>query len=258
MGHQMRNPTETFIRTFEQIVTEVNRRAGAPWSHTFEIEGAARRDGVVRRNRSLLVYVRNVRNTLQHPRHGSEGHAIQVSEAFLEEVQVLLTYLKNPPTAGSVGVPRRKICTARSTDRLGDLADEMRQGGFSHVPILDEHDAVIGVFNEAAVFDYLWADSETIVGRQMEISDILPYCRLDAERTESFRFVRPGTPVDEVVDMFLALESPTTRVAAAFVTASGKTTEPLQRLVTAWDVLETTAGDSRQNTRPSKEPATSR
>ena len=37
------------------------------------------------------------------------------------------------------------------TDRLGDLADEMKRGGFSHVPIVDERDAVIGVFNDAAV-----------------------------------------------------------------------------------------------------------
>lgn len=238
----MSDPTETFIRTFEQIFTEVNRRAGTPSSHAFEIEKAAQRDGVVRNKRPLLLYVRDVRNTLQHPRHGSEGRAVQVSEAFVEEIQALLTYLKNPQTASSVGVLRRNIRIARPTDRLGDLADEMRRGGFSHVPVLDEHDAVIGVFNEAAVFDYLWAETETIVGRQMKIEDILRHCRLDAHRTESFRFVRPGTPVDDVVDMFLALASPTTRVGAAFVTASGKSTEPLQRLITAWDVLEATSG----------------
>ena len=57
--------------------------------------------------------------------------------------------------------------------------------------------------------------------------------------------------------MFLALESPTTRVGPAFVTASGKRTEPLQRQITAWDVLEATSGDSRQNTRQSREPAAS-
>ena len=135
-------------------------------------------------------------------------------------------------------MPRGKISAASPTDRLGDLADELRRGGFSHVPILDEHGAVIGVFNEAAVFDYLWSDSETIIGRQMRIEEILPHCRLDAERTESFRFVRPGTPIDHLIDLFLALASPTTRVGAAFVTASGKSTEPLQRLITAWDVLK--------------------
>jgi hypothetical protein len=30
----MMNPTEAFIRTFEEIVREVNSRAGAPSSHS--------------------------------------------------------------------------------------------------------------------------------------------------------------------------------------------------------------------------------
>ena len=233
----MSSPTKSFIRTFEEIVPEVNHRAGVPSSHFFEIEKAAERDGIVRKNRRLLVYIRDVRNALQHPKHSSEGDAVQVSEAFLDEVQALLSYLKNPPTASSVGVPLMQIKTASLTDRLGDLADEMKQGGFSHVPILDECDVLIGVFNEAAIFDHLWAETETIVGRQMQISDILPHCRLDADHTETFRFVKPRTPIDDLVEMFLALESPTTRVGAAFVTASGKKTEPLQRLITSWDVL---------------------
>ena len=233
----MSNPTESFIRTFEEIVTEVNHRAGATSSQSFEIEKAAERDGIVRNARRLLIYIRDVRNALQHPKHSSPGHAVQVSEAFLDEVQALLSHLKNPPTASSVGVLLKQIKTASLTDRLGDLADEMKQGGFSHVPILDERYAVIGVFNEAAVFDHLWAEAETIVDRQMQISDILPHCRLDADHTETFRFVKPRTPLDDLVEMFRALESPTTRVGAAFVTASGKKTEPLQRLITSWDVL---------------------
>ncbi len=234
----MSDPTESFIRKFEEIVTEVNRRAGAPSSCFFEIEKGAQRDGIVKKHRSLLIYIREVRNVLQHPRHGSEGHAVGVSQAFLDEVLTLLSHLKKPPTARSVGVPRKQIKTASLTDRLGDLAAEMKKGGFSHVPILDERDAVIGVFNEAAVFDHLWAEPETIVGRRMQISDILHHCRLGADRTETFRFVKPGTPIDDLVAMFLALASPTTRVGAAFVTASGKKTEPLQRLITSWDVLE--------------------
>ena len=92
----------------------------------------------------MLIYIRDVRNALQHPKHRSDGHAVQISEAFLDEVQALLSHLRNPPTASSVGVPRKEIKTAGLTDQLGDLADEMKQCGFSHVPILDERDAVIG------------------------------------------------------------------------------------------------------------------
>ena len=72
------------------------------------------------------------------------------------------------------------------------MADDMKAGGFSHVPIVDEGDVVVGVFNEAAVFDYLWSESEKIIGRSMSVEEVLPHCRLDANHTETFRFVRPS------------------------------------------------------------------
>lgn len=233
----MTDPTEAFIRIYEQLVREVNGRAGMPSSHSFEIERASQRNGTVSGSRALLMYIRDVRIALQHPKHRSEGHAIHVSESFLDEVRALLRLFENPPTANSVGVPRKQMKIARLTDRLGDLADQMKLSGFSHLPILDQADVVIGVFNEAAIFDYLWAEAETIVGRRMQISDILDHCRLDANHTETFTFVTPRTLFDDLVDTFLAVRSPTTRVGAAFVTASGRKSEPLQRLITPWDVL---------------------
>ena len=235
------DPTEAFIRSYEKLVEEVNRLAGVPSSHSFEIERASERNGTVKKGRALLMYIRDVRIALQHPKHRSEGHAVHVSELFLDEVRALLRLLKNPPTANSVGVPRKQMKTAHLTDRLGDLADHMKRGGCSHLPILDQGDVVIGVFNEAAVFNYLWAEAETIVGRGMQISDILNHCRLDANHTEIFTFVTPRTLFDDLFETFLAVRSSTTRVGAAFVTASGKKSEPLQRLITPWDVLAVSA-----------------
>ena len=233
----MSDTTEAFIRAFEEIVGEVNRRAGATHSHAFEIEKAAARDGTARRHRALLLYIRDVRNTLQHPKHRTPGPAIEVTAPFLAEVQALVRQFRSPPTANSVGVARGDIRTAQLHDQLGDLAQMMKRYGFSHVPILDERGAVVGIFNEAAVFDHLWASPETIIGREMRVEEILPHCRIDAGHTETFKFIRPGTLLDDLVGMFMALHSPTTRIGAAFVTASGKPTEPLQRMITPWDVL---------------------
>lgn len=233
----MSSTTERFIRLYEDLVAEVNLRAGAGTSHSFEIERAASRDGAVRKEQNLLKYIRDVRHALQHPKHRSEGHALLISELFLEELASLLNHLRNPVRAGSLGVPRKQMKTAQRSDRLGELADEMKAGGFSHLPIVDEGDVVLGVFNEAAVFDYLWSESEKIVGRNMLVQEVLPHCRLDANHTETFRFVGPRVPLEDLIDIFLALESPTTRVGAVFVTVSGKSTEKLQRLITPWDVL---------------------
>ncbi|BDG74066.1 CBS domain-containing protein [Roseomonas fluvialis] len=233
----MSTTTEDFIRTFEALREEVNRRAGEPNSHTLQIDTAAGVDPAIDKNRRLIRYIRDVRNALQHPQHGARGHAVQITDAFLNEAKALLRHLQDPPTVRSVGVARRDIRTARLGDRLGDLADMMKRDGFSHLPILDERDVVMGVFNEAAVFDHLWAEPARIIERDMRVEDILPHCSLDADHTETFQFVRPGTLLDDLVGMFVAPISRTTRLGAAFVTASGKDTEPLQRMITPWDVL---------------------
>lgn len=229
--------TEQFIRRYEELVSEVNKRAGASGSFSFDIERAASRDGVVKKQQNLLRYIRDVRNALQHPKHQSQGPAVLISESFLAEIEALLEHLKNPISSGSLGIVRKDIRTASLSDRLGDLAVEMKANGFSHVPILNEDDFVVGVFNEAAVFDFLWSEDAKIIARTMSVQEILPHCRLDADHTETFRFVGPRVPIEELVDLFRAIQSPTTRVGAVFVTASGKATEKLQRMITPWDVL---------------------
>lgn len=229
--------TEAFIRAYEELKQEVNRRAGDPLAIEFRLGAASDRDPAVRRNRQLLGYVRDVRNVLQHPHHKAPGHAVHVTEGFLGEVEDLLRYLRDPPKARTLGVARRDIRTAGLEEQLGTLAEEMRSRAFSHLPILDGRGAVIGVFNEAAVFAHLWAENETIVAKTMTVAEILDHCRLEAAHTETFDFVGPGEPIEGLMERFLALPSPGQRVGAVFVTASGKRTDPLQRLITAWDVL---------------------
>lgn len=138
-----------------------------------------------------------------------------------------------------MGVSRKDMKTAQLEDQLGDLADHMKRTGFSHLPILDERDVLIGVFNEAAVFDYLWRDDAQLVERTMIVEDILPHCRLEAKHTETFKFVEPNTPVDDLIELFRAIETPLNRVGAVFVTLSGKPDKPVQRLITPWDVMFT-------------------
>jgi CBS domain-containing protein len=233
----MTSATEKFIRVYEDLVEEVNGRAHAKGSHSFEIEKAADRDRAVRQRRNILRYVRDVRHAVQHPKHDAPGHAVKINAEFLEEVQGILQYLQNPPNANSVGVSRKAMKTAKLSDRLGELATDMKATGFSHLPILDDGDRLLGVFNEAAVFDFLWQEPEQIIGRSMTVEAILPHCHLDAEHTETFKFVRPGTSVEELSEMLKAVETPFTRIGAIFVTPSGKAIEPVSRMITPWDVL---------------------
>lgn len=229
--------TGRFIRTFEYLKKAVNLRAGLGQSDTFEIDRACEKDRSLRSKRDLLKYMRDVRNMLQHPQHKSDGHAFHITPAFLAEIEGLLDWVVNPPTARSIGVERKDVKVALLTDRLGDLADVMREKGYSHLPVLDEKGAIIGVFNEAAVFDLAWSDDAVIISKSMFVRDVLAYCGLGASRTEKFKFTKPTTPINDLVEMFAAPVSQFTRIGAVFVTSSGKSHEPLQRLITPWDVL---------------------
>ncbi len=233
----MSRVNERFIRVFEGLSELVNARAGRPRSHAFELDAACNRNKGIQKYRSVLQYMRDVRNTLQHPRHKASGPAVLVSEPFVAELETLLQKLSRSSTAKDVGVAKKDIRVGRPEETLGSLADLMREKGFSHLPILGQSDEVVGVFNEASVFAHLWREGETIVGRDMRLSDIMEDCLIESSRTETFQFVRPGTPLRELQSIFLSLHTPFSRVGAVFVTASGRQHEPLQRLITPWDIL---------------------
>jgi predicted transcriptional regulator len=226
-----------FVRLYEALMHEVNQRAGREGWKSFELDAAAEKDARVRRVRKMLGYVRDIRHLLQHPQHKSDGSALEISAPFLEEVQNLLGFLRKTETASTIGVARGKIYVAQPSETLGKLADLMKQKGYSHLPILDGDDVVVGLFNEAAVFDVLWSQNELIIDRSTLLSVLLEHCKLTDERTEIFRFVKPQTSHDELVKSFRALGSANRRLGAVFVTASGKAKEPIQRMITAWDVL---------------------
>lgn len=230
--------TNRFIREFQLIEFEINSRAGNRNARQFLLREAAKYDNIVRENYVLLEYIRKLRNLIQHPGHNTDGHAVCISDGFFAEVQDIRKRLQNPLQAGSVGVPRECVKIARCTDRLGDLAEEMKRERFTHVPIVDERNVILGVFNEAALFDYLWSEAETIIARDMQISEVFRHCQPDAEHTETFIFVSPQTPLYDLAKMFLRVETWTMRVGVVFVTASGKADESFQRLITPWDVLE--------------------
>ena len=237
-GDEMTSPTEEFIRVFENLKTEVNHRAKKPNSLSFELNTAECKDQMISRQFKLLQYIRDVRNTLQHPQHRATGAAIEITPAFLGEVKALLQILQHPPSAKDIGVPRNQIHVAKHADQLGDLAEIMKTKGFTHLPILDNGGVIEGIFNEASIFDYLWSESERIVGKDMTVEEILPYCSIDRPRTERIKFVRPSVVLEELSSMFAAPDTPTTRVGAVFVTASGKSNEPISRLITPWDALK--------------------
>lgn len=229
-------PNDQFIRLYEALKTRINAIAGID-SANMELTQACERSKRVLGHRSEIWHVRDVRNLIAHPPANSRGPTVVVTSDLMRRTQRLLDALTTVRTASTAGVPLEKLFTVTTDTKLIMVADTMRAKRYSHVPILDERKRVIGVFNESAIFDYLVSQTIIELTDTMVVADIMDHCRLDAGHTESFRFVRPDTTEDEMLDVLVNIEGDFTRVGALFVTASGTVTEPLHRMVTLWDVV---------------------
>jgi predicted transcriptional regulator len=228
-----------FIQAYEALKEEINQRIGRDGGARLELDEAIDRDQSVAKHARLIRYIRDIRNALQHPHHRSRAPAVQITPEFLAETIRLLEALQNPPRAHSLMVPRRKLRVADCDQSVVEVADVMRAKRFSHIPILDRRDVLIGVFNEAAIFDYFFAAGAKEQAGALTIADILAHCRLDAGHTETFGFVHPNATEDAIVAKLTAVAGPSTRIGALFVTASGKAAEPITGMLTPWDVLAT-------------------
>jgi CBS domain-containing protein len=235
----MTDNNAAFIQAYEVLKDEINRRAGRDGSARLEIEDAIDRDQRVAKRARLIRSIMSIRNILQHPHHTSRGPAFQITREFLAETTDLVQDLQNPPRASSMCIPRGKLCVADRGQTVASIADVMRAKRFSHIPILDRKDVLIGVFNEAAIFDYFFSNGGKEKASALTIEDILAHCRLDAEHTETFGFVGPNATEDAIIARLTAIAGPSTRIGALFVTASGKPSEPITGMLTPWDVLAT-------------------
>jgi CBS domain-containing protein len=233
----MTDSNAAFIQAYEALKEEINRRAGSDGGARLELEDAIDRDQSVAKHARLIRYIRDIRNALAHPHHRSRVPAVRITAEFLAETTRLLEALQNPPRAHSLCVPRRKLCVADRDQSIAAIADVMRAKRFSHIPILDRKDVLIGVFNEAAIYDYFFSRGAKEQAGALTIEDILAHCRLDAGHTETFGFVHPNATEDAIVARLTAVAGPSTRTGALFVTASGKASDPITGMLTPWDVL---------------------
>lgn len=95
---------------------------------------------------------------------------------------------------------------------------------------------VIGVFSENTLLSYLIDDEIVNIDNEVKFSDIDKYLPLDQHRAESFRFVGQETLVSEIEDIFADAVKKSDRIGLIFVTNSGKKTERLLGIISAWDM----------------------
>lgn len=227
---QLYNKLDAFLRS--QLHQNANIEHGAL------LQESARTNSVVQRHLTELRTFAQLRNILIHDmyRHKNEVIAVptqEIVELYTQIVQAVI----NPPTALGIAVLASQLHTVSLEDNALQVMAKMNQMTFTHVPVL-EKGLMVGVFSENTVFSYLVHQKESIIDGSMKIKNFDGFLALDQHPSEKFAFLPRTANIEQVQTIFSEAVASHIRIGMIFLTASGKPTEKLLGILTAWDLAK--------------------
>lgn len=185
-----------------------------------------------------IDFISDVRNLLQHnPKlHGS--YAVEPSDKVLEFMDFLIESVKKRVRCRDVAVKFKDISRFTMSGKIVDAVKIMRERGHSHIPIVGNH-RVLGIFDENALFSVIANKGGCFLAGNPELTfkDISEYITLADRGSKKYIFASSNMYLDELEEIFDNFYRQKKRVGLVFLTQNGKETEPLQGLLTPWDVI---------------------
>ena len=183
-----------------------------------------------------IRYCQEVRNWLQHESKVNDEFAIIPSDEMIDFIDSLIEKVNSPLRCEDIAIKFERLFWRNMQAGVRDTIQTMHQRGFSHVPIL-RGGAVVGVFDENSVFNYLADNCSLSLEGNLKLHNIQKYLELEGRKTERFLFVKPTTYVDDLQEKIHQETKSGNRVVMAFMTATGKQNSQLKGIVTPWDIL---------------------
>lgn len=192
-----------------------------------------------KRKGNELRYCADVRNLLQHGQEYEDydlddKYLVTPSDAIIRTLQEYIDWFESIPTTDKLGIKKADICAAGFDDHILPVIRTMAEESYTCVPILKDG-RVEGVFSENTLMRYVLAE-EVGFDENDVFSQIESLLRLDANDSETYKFVGVSEPATVVIDMFQDALKHQQRLNAVFVTNTGKSREKLLGMITSWDM----------------------
>ena len=225
---------ELYIEKYKTLEKVVRDTYGLNYSDSISYF-LSRQDGFGKYKEDIR-YCQEVRNWLQHNKKVNGQFAITPNDAMLQFIDALIVKVQNRPRCIDAAVRIGSVYTETLNGRVKTTIAQMREHRFSHIPIV-RGGAVIGVFDENAVFNYLAEENRVSIDGELTFGEIEKYIRLDNREMEIFEFAPCHMYLDELEERFEQAFRQGKRIGMAFLTADGQRTSPLKGIVTAWDII---------------------
>ncbi len=185
-----------------------------------------------------IAYCQKVRNFLCHETKLDGDFAIEASDGMIKFIDKLILDIESQPKCSDIQICLCDVYWRFLTDSVKETMAVMRERGFTHVPILDDNGAVIGVFDENSVFTYIADEKIVSIDDGLKFSDIQKHLSIEGREMEEFIFVKADSYVVELERLVENAFLKGRRIELAFVTASGSPKEKLQGIITPFDIIK--------------------
>ena len=185
--------------------------------------------------RQQLDVCREVRNLLTHNADGKGGPIVEPSQALIDQLYEIISYVQKPQSALMFATKADKILQAHMNDRALDIMRRMEKHGFSYVPVLDDG-RMNGVFGKHSVFSYVLENGG--IAADTRIRDFGKYLKLEGPRGQRFMFIGTDASYMDAREAFDRKSGRDNRLAAIFITDTGDMNGNLLGMLTPWDVMK--------------------
>ena len=181
-----------------------------------------------------LDMCRETRNLLSHNPKIKGKYAVEPSDSLLELLDNVINRIEHPLRAKDVMVRKNDLCYMSMEDKVRDAMLAIKEHSYKQIPILNDG-VLVGIFSAKTLLDIMISAEGTSIDSSVSFNDICKYVAVD-EEDKTYAFVSQDMLVSDIGLMYKDNLSKTDRINIIFVTHSGKSTERILGIITAWEI----------------------
>lgn len=192
--------------------------------------------------RDEIRLIHDLRNVIVHEEKYKQDVAIPTA-TFLHKIKQIIMTLEQPQTA--LDIASKNVFHANLDDKLVDIVSVMAKKLYSVVPVFDERKRCFtGVFSESVLMQLFSSKLESFEeGYKPTGVETMRDIRVFIEKPvrESWQFISKDTDVYIIQRMFHSMtyenaSQKLSRLGVLFVTETGRCSDKLLGIITAWDL----------------------
>ena len=226
--------SQLYIEKYKQLEAVVRKTYGLPEQDS--ISYFLKKQDKFNRYYDDISFCQEVRNFMQHKKKINARFAIEPNDAMLAFIEQLINKVESRPQCKDICIKFQNIEWRALSDSVKATIKVMRQKVYTHIPII-ENGVLIGVFDENSLFNYVAENEIVDVDNELCFADIRQFLSIQDREMEEFLFVKSTMYVEDLEKEIQKYFSKNKRVGIAFLTVNGRENEPIQGIITPWDII---------------------